>query len=84
MEMKKCEECGKELNLFKGYCHLTLGKNHLLCKSCFDVMDESLTKWRQFVLPYTEFFKNRSSYESLQLNQKNNTNWSWSNQEKFW
>jgi hypothetical protein len=58
MNMKICEECGKKLGFFEGYRHLTLGKEFLLCSSCFDRVDESVTKWREFVLSYAEFFDN--------------------------
>jgi len=45
-----CEECGKKLSIFKGYCHPTMGKKHLLCSSCFDVVSNSVDKWKEFVL----------------------------------
>jgi len=69
--MKICEECGKKLGFFEGYRHLTLGKDFLLCSVCFDKVDESVTKWREFVLSYAEFFKNESIKKSIQLNPKN-------------
>lgn len=70
MNMKKCEECGKEFGFFDGYRHLALGKDYLLCSSCFDIVDESLAKWRKFILPYAKFFNNRSPNDSLQLYRK--------------
>ena len=69
--MKICEECGKKLGFFKGYRHLTLGKDFLLCSVCFDKVDESVAKWREFVLSYAEFLKSGSSKNSLQWNPKN-------------
>ena len=70
MNMKICEECGKKLGFFEGYRHLTLGKEFLLCSSCFDKVDESVAKWREFVLSYAEFFNNVSVKNSLQWNPK--------------
>jgi hypothetical protein len=69
--MKKCEECGKELKLLEGYRHLTLGKDFLLCSSCFDIVNESVEQWREFVAPYTSFFNNEFSNNGLRLNRKN-------------
>ena len=48
--MKRCEECGKKLGILGGYQHPTFGKKHLLCNSCFDLVSDSVTKWREFVL----------------------------------
>ncbi len=70
MNMKICEECGKKLGFFKGYRHLTLGKDFLLCSGCFDKVDESVAKWREFVLSYTKFFNNGSFKNILQLSPK--------------
>ena len=68
--MKKCNECGKELKFFEGYRHPTLGKEHNLCSPCFDIVDESVTKWREFVTPYFSFFNNESTNNDLQLNKE--------------
>jgi len=48
--MKECEECGKTLGIFEGYQHPTLGKKHLVCSPCFDQVEESVAKWREFVV----------------------------------
>ena len=48
--MKECEECGKKLGIFEGYQHPTLGKKHLVCSPCFDQVEESVAKWREFVV----------------------------------
>ena len=45
-----CEECGKILGIFEGYRHPTMGKKHLLCSSCFDTVEISVEKWREFVI----------------------------------
>jgi len=66
--MKKCEECGQELKFYEGYRHPTLGKDFLLCSHCFDIVDESVAKWREFVYPYVFFFKNGHSKIDSQSN----------------
>ena len=71
MKMKRCKECSKKLGIMEGYRHPTLGKDSLLCSSCFDIVDESVAKWRNAVLPYVDFFNDGSSNSSLQLNLKN-------------
>ena len=71
MKMKRCKECSKELGFLEGYRHPVLGKDSLLCSSCFDTVHESVAKWRNAVLPYVDFFNNGSSNSSLQLNLKN-------------
>ena len=48
--MVKCEECGKKLSILRGYRHPTMGKKYLLCSSCFDTVEASVDKWREFVL----------------------------------
>jgi len=60
-----CEECGKKLSIFKGYCHPTMGKNHLLCSSCFDVVSNSVDKWKEFVLANS--FNKKSTKKDLLL-----------------
>ena len=69
--MTKCEECRKELKFFEGYRHLTLGKDFLLCSTCFDNVRVSVEKWRKFVSPYTGFFNNEFSKNGLNLKRKN-------------
>jgi hypothetical protein len=48
--MKRCCECGKELKFWEGYRHPTLGKKELVCSECFDILEESLAKYRDFIL----------------------------------
>jgi hypothetical protein len=48
--MRNCEECGKTLGIFEGYQHPTMGKKHNLCSKCFDNVNESVMKWKEFVL----------------------------------
>jgi len=48
--MTECEECGKKLGIFEGYQHPTMGKKHLVCSPCFEQVEESVTKWREFVV----------------------------------
>jgi hypothetical protein len=66
--MKECEECGKKLGLFEGYQHPTLGKKHLVCNPCFEQVEESVAKWREFVIANSPNV-NTPNNES-QLNQK--------------
>jgi len=54
-------ECGKKLGPIEGYRHPTMGKDHLLCGSCFDTVSESVQKWSKAVLPYVNFLNNKSS-----------------------
>jgi hypothetical protein len=48
--MKKCYECGKELKFWEGYYHPVLGKKELVCSTCFDIVDESMEKYCNFIL----------------------------------
>ena len=66
--MIKCEECGKILGTFEGYRHPTMGKKHHLCSPCFDLVNESVAKWREFVL--SNSFKTKASKRSFKLNWK--------------
>lgn len=47
--MNKCVECGKKLGFFEGYYHPILGKKNLVCGLCFVKLDDSITKWSEFV-----------------------------------
>ena len=48
--MSECNECGKTLGIFEGYRHPTMGKNHNLCSPCYDQVNESVLRWREFVV----------------------------------
>jgi hypothetical protein len=48
--MTQCEECGKKLGIFEGYQHPTMGKKHLVCSPCFEQIEDSVAKWREFVV----------------------------------
>lgn len=48
--MSQCEECGKKLGIFEGYRHPTMGKKHLVCSPCFEQVEDSVAKWREFVV----------------------------------
>ena len=48
--MKKCYECRIELKFWEGYYHPVLGKKELVCSKCFDILEESIEKYRNFVL----------------------------------
>jgi len=47
---RKCTECGKNLSFFEGYRHPTLGAYSLVCKECFEKVEESVERWGRFVL----------------------------------
>lgn len=65
--MKECVECGKKLGLIEGYRHPTMGKEYLLCSSCFDTVFTSVEQWRSVITTYTGFFtKETAPYETLQ------------------
>ena len=63
--MKKCEECGKTLGIFKGYHHPTMGKTHLLCSNCYNEVNESVQKWQKFIL--LNSFNNGTSKNTVKL-----------------
>jgi hypothetical protein len=67
--MKKCEECGKTLGIFQGYRHPTLGKRLHLCSNCFDYVNESVTKWGEFIL--SNSFKNVPSKNNFPFTRNN-------------
>ena len=48
--MSVCVECGKQLDIFRGYRHPTLGKKNLVCSLCFDTVQHSLNQWMEFIL----------------------------------
>ena len=66
--MKECEECGKKLGIFEGYRHPTMGKNHSLCSPCYDQVNESVARWKNFVIANT--FNNNASKEYLTMKWK--------------
>lgn len=68
--MVECEECGKTLGIFKAYQHPTMGKKHCLCSSCFDQVNESVNRWRDFVLE-NSFNNNTTSENNIEMNLKN-------------
>lgn len=47
---RKCSECGKNLHLFQGYRHPTLGPHSFVCKDCFENVEKSVECWGRFVL----------------------------------
>ena len=67
--MAECEECGKTLGIFNGYRHPTMGKKHHLCSPCFDQVNESVARWREFVIANS--FNNGSSRNDIALKWKN-------------
>ena len=67
--MTECEECGKTLGIFEGFRHPTMGKKHHLCSPCFDQVNDSVARWREFVLANS--FNNGSSRKDIALKWKN-------------
>jgi hypothetical protein len=65
MNMKKCDECGKELSFLGGYYHPIMGRDHLLCAQCFDIVEKSVIRWYKAVVPYTDYFNTKSSNPTL-------------------
>ena len=55
--MADCEECGKNLGIFEGYRHPTLGKKHLVCWDCHEQVEESVAVWRQFIVDHKDIEK---------------------------
>lgn len=51
--MSVCVECGKQLGVFGGYRHPTLGKKNLVCSLCFETVQHSVTEWSEFVLSHS-------------------------------
>jgi hypothetical protein len=47
---RKCIECGKDLSLFEGYRHPTMGIHYLICRGCFENVETSVERWGRFVL----------------------------------
>jgi hypothetical protein len=60
-KMKTCMECGRKLGIIGGYRHPTLGKEYLLCGTCFDAVFESVERYRELISPYVGFFHKESS-----------------------
>ncbi|PNX49658.1 MAG: hypothetical protein BV457_00975 [Thermoplasmata archaeon M9B1D] len=70
--MKECVECGKKLRIIEGYRHPVMGKDHLLCKNCFDTVSASVEKYQEFLSQYNGFFKKETSVtEDIQKIEKN-------------
>lgn len=49
-KMVACVECGKRLRFFNGYNHPIFEKKSLVCGPCLLRVDESVARWREFVL----------------------------------
>jgi len=47
---RKCIECGKDLSFFEGYRHPTMGIHYLICRECFEKVENSVERWGRFVL----------------------------------
>ena len=60
-KMIACVECGKRLGFFEGHYHPTLGKKSLVCSPCFVKVDESVSRWMEFVLSNSFNLEKKSS-----------------------
>ena len=79
--MKKCYECGKELKFWEGYYHPALGKEELVCSECFNILVESMGKYRNFIIG--EFKQDEQTSNIINSNIKLRFfNW-WDNFKKF-
>jgi len=47
--MKKCKECGSIMSMFHGHIHPIKGKKHIICKSCYQEIDDLIKQWQTFV-----------------------------------
>ena len=45
-----CSKRSKELKFWQGHYHPTLGKTEVVCSECFDFVEESMKKYRNFIL----------------------------------
>jgi len=68
-KMSECEECGKKLGIFEGYQHPTLGKKHHLCSPCYEEVDASVARWREFI--QANSFNNGTSKKNFNLGLEN-------------
>ena len=48
--MLTCYECGKKLRFWGGYYHPALGFNIFVCGKCFERLEESMEKYRKFII----------------------------------
>lgn len=48
--MVKCYECEKELRFWEGYYHPALGFNMVVCGKCFEIFEESMENYRNFII----------------------------------
>ncbi len=63
-KMVKCVECGRKVKAFRSYRHPTKGRQYIVCRDCYDYVNESVNKWKEVVMPYTEYFKKTTSNKS--------------------
>ncbi len=48
--MSRCNECERKIGFFGSYRHPVYGGNKYVCGECFTAIDNSLQKWREFVI----------------------------------
>ena len=62
--MKNCEECNNKLGILEGYHHPALGQRFLVCKKCYNKVEEDMVRWRKFCL--SDSFNAESSKIDIQ------------------
>ena len=60
-----CYECGKEITFWQSRFHPVIGKKERVCAHCFSEVQESLEKYRKFVLNDLDHGHLRSENEVL-------------------
>ena len=46
--MIDCNECDKKLGILEGYHHPALGKRFLVCRKCYNKVEEDMVRWSKF------------------------------------
>jgi hypothetical protein len=67
-KMVKCCECGKKLGFLKGYNHPCYGNKYHLCSSCYNTVNDSIERYKEFIAPYIGFFNNKPPKYSIKFN----------------
>jgi hypothetical protein len=65
---KRCYECGKEITFWRSLFHPVLGRTQLVCPDCFNTIDESLEKYRNFILNDLDHGKLNNADEFVNIN----------------
>ncbi|MBU0497967.1 MAG: hypothetical protein KKC68_00140 [Candidatus Thermoplasmatota archaeon] len=77
--LKYCYECGERITFWKSRFHPVRGKKVLVCLHCFEVIQESLEKYQDFILndldhgmlkKETDFITNNLAFHNVQNHNK--------------